>query len=77
MAKWKQTTMVDGVIAYPERTINSDELLRMMAQMHFEKQAGADFTLEAETNEKYEVTAYIFVRKKPYRTVINRFEKKQ
>lgn len=75
MASWKQTTEVVGVKTYPERIIDSDELLDMMAQMHFEKQAGADFTLKAAHDEKYEVTAYIFVRKFKDRTVINRFER--
>ena len=75
MANWKQTTEVVGVKTYPERVIDSDELLEMMAQMHFEKQAGADFTLKAAHDENFETTAYIFVRKMKDRTVINRFEK--
>lgn len=75
MTKWKQTTVVVGVRTYPERIIDSDKLLEMMAQMHFEKQAGADVTLKAAHDEMFEVTAYIFVRKLSDRTVINRFEK--
>lgn len=75
MASWKQNTKVVGERTYPERIIDSDELLRMMAQSHLNRQAGEDFTLKTEVNEKYEVTAYIFVRKLKDRIVINRFEK--
>lgn len=75
MENWRQSTQVVGGKTYPERIIDSDKLLRMMAQMHFEKQAGADIELKAETNEKYQITAYTFVRKMKDRTVVNRFEK--
>ena len=75
MANWKQKTVVEGGKEYPERIVDSDELLEMMAQMHFEKQAGADVTLKAAHDEMFEVTAYIFVRKMKDRTVINSFEK--
>lgn len=75
MANWKQCSVVLDGKRYPERIIDSDKLLRMMAQCHLNRQAGEDFTLKTEVNEKYEVTAYIFVRKLPGRTVINRFEK--
>lgn len=75
MANWKQTTEVVGEKTYPERIIDSDKLLRMMAQSHLNRQAGEYFTLKTEVNEKYEVVTYIFVRKLSNRTVINRFEK--
>ena len=75
MAKWRQCSTVIGGRDYPERIIDSDKLLRMMAQSHLNRQAGEDFTLKTEVNEMYEVTAYIFVRKLKDRTVVNRFEK--
>ena len=75
MANWKQKTEVVGEKTYPERIIDSDELLGMMAQCHLNRQAGVDFTLKTEVNDKYEVVAYIFVSKSSNRTVVSRFEK--
>lgn len=77
MTTWKQTTTVNGEAKYEERIIDSDKLLRMMAQCHLNKQAGEDFTLKTEVNSKYEVITYIFVRKLKDRIVINRFEKQE
>lgn len=75
MASWKQRTEVVGGKTYPERIIDSDTLLGMMAQCHLNRQAGVDFTLKTEVNEKYEVVTYIFVTKNKDKTVISRFEK--
>lgn len=75
MTTWKQTTLVNGTPSYSTRIIDSDKLLRMMAQCHLNRQAGEDFTLKTEVNERYEVITYIFVRKLNDKIVINRFEK--
>ena len=72
---WKQKTVVEGGKEYPERTIDSDTLLGMMAQLHFERQAGIEVTVEQETDEHYRTVAYRVVRKCKNKTVTYRFEK--
>lgn len=74
MANWKQITKTPSK-EYEPRIIDSDKLVSLLAQCHFLKQAGEEISLQSETNDKWEVTAYILHRKVHGGTAIIRFEK--
>ena len=42
---------------------SSEDMVRLLAQLHFLKQAGEDITLDRTINERCEVTRYIVTRK--------------
>ena len=73
--KWMQYTYVNGELKYSPKIRTADDMVRMMAAMHFHRQAGADVTVGVEENSRFETTAYIFHRVMSNRIVINRFEK--
>ena len=75
MANWKQKTVVEGGKTYSERIIDSDKFLGIMAQLHFERQAGIEVTVGHEVDEYYRTVAYTVVRKCKNKTVTYRFEK--
>ena len=67
--------MVKGGKEYPERIVDSDTLLGMMAQLHFERQAGIEVTVDHEVDQYYRTVAYNIIRKCKNKTVTYRFEK--
>lgn len=73
--KWMQYTYVNGELKYSPKVRTADDMVRLMAAMHFHRQAGANVTVNVETDNKFSETAYIFHRVMQDRVVINRFEK--
>lgn len=73
MTKWMQYTYVNGELKYGPTVRTADRMLELFAQMHFLRQAGEDIAVHCETDEDYNVTAYLVARPKKERPVSYRF----
>ena len=73
---WMQYTWVNGEQKRDPIHRTDEEMIRLLGQVSFLRQAGEEITLGAEHDDAYRITAYI-VRRPNCRTgnVVNRFER--
>ena len=75
MATWTQYTYVNGELKYEPKKRSADDMVGLFAQMHFLKQAGDDITVNADTDDEWNITEYKVIRTLKGKKLFYRFVK--
>lgn len=75
--KWTQYTYKNGELAYGPTPRTADDMVRILAQLHFLRQAGEDLTVGQDVDKNYDTVAYSVTRNLKDRTLQYQFVKEE